>query len=274
MTAHAATHPPAPLSAFDARGIVGVLTDIDDTLTTDGRLTPDAYSALCSLARAGIRVVPVTGRSAGWAHMVAKTWPVAAVVAESGGLYLYVDPADGRLHQRMHASAERVNADRARLRSCAQRVMAAVPGLAPASDNAYRLVDLALDYCEELPRVPPAEVERAMKMFRDAGFSARASSVHVNAWAGVFDKAPTALACLAERFGDAGPEAIARWAFIGDAPNDASMFAAFPNSVGVANILPHLASLPRPPAYVTRGASGEGFVEFARHLLAARAAVG
>jgi hypothetical protein len=272
MTANAAAHPPAPLGAFDARGIVGVLTDIDDTLTTDGLLTPDAYSALCSLARAGIRVVPVTGRSAGWAHMVAKTWPVAAVVAESGGLYLYVDPADGRLHQRMHASAQRVNADRARLLACAQRVMAAVPGLAPASDNAYRLVDLALDYCEELPRVPAAEVERAITMFRDAGFSARASSVHVNAWAGAFDKAPTALACLAERFGDAGPEAIARWAFIGDAPNDASMFAAFPNSVGVANILPHLATLPRPPAYVTRGASGEGFVEFARHLLAARAA--
>lgn len=261
---------PSPLERLDARGVVGVFTDIDDTLTTDGRLHADAYAALCALAAAGLHVVPVTGRSAGWAHMIVKTWPVAAVVAESGGLYLARDARSGRLLTRLHAHADTVAADRARLEDCARHVRAAIPGLAPASDNAYRLVDLALDYCEEVPRVAGADVERAIRMFVDDGFNARASSVHVNAWAGEFDKAPMALRVLDERFAG-GPGADPRaWVFAGDAPNDASMFAAFERSVGVANVLPHLAAMPAAPAFVTAGASGDGFIELARHLLAAR----
>ncbi len=259
-----------PLQALDASAIAGVFTDIDDTLTSDGRLTGEAYQALCALAAAGIVVVPVTGRSAGWAHMIAKTWPVRAVIAESGGLYLARDPASGRLLQRLHDDEARVRADRVRLAAHASRVLAAIPGLAPASDNAYRLVDLALDHCEEVPPLPPAQIARALDLFRAAGFSARASSVHVNAWAGDFDKGPMAHRLLADCFGG-GPLADAgRWAFIGDAPNDASMFTDFVHSVGVANITPHLGRLPAPPAYLTRGRSGEGFAEFVRHLLAAR----
>jgi len=257
-----------PLAALDARGLVGVLTDVDDTLTTGGRLTADAYQALEALHDAGLRIVPVTGRSAGWAHMIARTWPVDAVVAESGGLYLHRRGAGCAIGCRFHAPREQVEADRTRLAECAARVLRAVPGLAPASDNAYRLVDLALDYSEEVPRVPDAEVQRAMAMFREAGFQARASSVHVNAWAGTFDKAPTSLACLRELFGDEGaPE---RWVFVGDAPNDESMFGAFVHSVAVANIRPHLPRLAHRPAHVTEASFGAGFRELAEHLLAAR----
>lgn len=259
-----------PLQAFDAAAIAGVFTDIDDTLTSDGRLTEQAYQALCALAAAGFVIVPVTGRSAGWAHMIVKTWPVRAVIAESGGLYLTRDPASGRLLQRFHGDEAQVRADRVRLAAHASRVLAAVPGLAPASDNAYRLVDLALDHCEEVPALPPAEVARAIGLFRGAGFSARASSVHVNAWVGDFDKGPMAHRLLDDCFGGGPLADPARWAFIGDAPNDASMFADFVHSVGVANITAHAERLPAPPAYVTRGRSGEGFVEFAQHLLASR----
>ena len=131
---------PSPLERLDARGVVGVFTDIDDTLTTDGRLHADAYAALCALAAAGLHVVPVTGRSAGWAHMIVKTWPVAAVVAESGGLYLARDARSGRLLTRLHAHADTVAADRARLEDCARRVRAAIPGLAPASTAAIDVV--------------------------------------------------------------------------------------------------------------------------------------
>ncbi len=202
--------------------------------------------------------------------MVVKTWPVQAVIAESGGLYLTRDPASGRLRQRFHGDEAQVRTDRARLAAQASRVLAAVPGLAPASDNAYRLVDLALDHCEEVPPLPPAEIARAIDLFRSAGFSARASSVHVNAWVGDFDKGPMAHRLLDERFGGSPLADPAHWAFIGDAPNDASMFADFVHSVGVANITAHLGRLPAPPAFVTRGRSGEGFAEFSRHLLASR----
>jgi HAD superfamily hydrolase (TIGR01484 family) len=261
-----------PLAELDATPILGVLTDIDDTLTTDGLLTAEAYAALCALKAAGFAVIPVTGRSAGWAHMIVKTWPVDAVVAESGGLYLHREPGTGRLASRYHAPAEDVARERARLAACAARVLRAIPGLREASDNAYRQVDLALDYCEEVPRVPEGEVARAIAMFRAEGFAARASSVHVNAWHGTFDKAPMALACLAERFAGSPLADPERWAFIGDAPNDASMFAAFRHSVAVSNILGTLDRFPERPAYLTAERSGAGFVAFARHLLRAQRA--
>ncbi len=258
-----------PLRELDAKGVVGVFTDIDDTLTTDGRMPAQAYDALERLAGVGLAIVPVTGRSAGWAHMAIHLWPVRAVVAESGGACVYCDPS-GRLQWLFHAPPEQVRRERERLAGVARQVLEAVPGLAPASDNPFRLVDLALDYCEEVERVPDARVAEAIRMFRDAGFSARASTVHVNAWSGDFDKAPMALRYLREVAGARLPEDLERWIFVGDAPNDVSMFEAFPLSVGVANILRFADRLPTPPAYVTEAASSAGFVELARHLLDAR----
>lgn len=268
----AAEHEPRPLSNLDARALSGVLTDIDDTLTTDGRLTADAFRALWELHEAGFKVVPVTGRSAGWAHMVMKTWPVDAVVAESGGLYLKRSGTSaGRGMERvLHTHAAQVRADRQALHDCALRIMAQVPGLREASDNAFRLVDYALDYCEEVERVEAAEVQRALEQFRAHGFSARASSVHINAWRGDFDKAPTAIRLLREVFSDCGGHALERWVFVGDAPNDASMFSAFPNTVAVANLRPQLDQLPDRPRFMTQASFGAGFVELARHLLDTR----
>ena len=52
------------------------------------------------------------------------------------------------------------------------------------------------------------------------------------------------------------------------------MFAHFPMSVGVANVRAFLDRLDTPPAFVTDGASGAGFVELARRVLAARGVAG
>ncbi len=257
------------LAELDARGVVGLFTDIDDTLTTDGRMPAAAYNALHRLANAGLRIVPVTGRSAGWAHMALHLWPVQAVVAESGGVCLYRDRAQ-RLCWLYHAAPQEIHGERARLATLANRIMREIPGLALASDNAFRLVDFALDYCEQVERVPDTLVARAVQMFRDEGFQARASTVHVNAWSGEFDKAPMALRYLRE--GGNPPEVSdpSRWVFVGDAPNDVSMFEAFTLSVGVANIVRFSARLSTPPAYLTQAAYAEGFVELAEYLLAAR----
>ena len=254
------------LEHWDAAGVTGVFTDIDDTLTTHGRLPAQAYDALERLHGAGVRIVPVTGRSAGWAHMAMHLWPVEAVIAESGGACIYRD-ACGRLQWVFHAPPKAVRQERERLAAVAQTVLQAVPGLAAASDNPFRLVDIALDYCEEVDRVPDDEVARALGMFRQAGFSARASTVHVNAWSGDFDKGPMALRYLREVAGERIPEDLARWVFIGDAPNDISMFETFPVSVGVANILRFEHRMTSLPTYVTRAQSAAGFVEFAQHLL-------
>ena len=108
-------------------------------------------------------------------------------------------------------------------------------------------------------------------MFRAKGFSARASSVHINALRGDFDKGPMSRRLLAEHFDDGNNSHLPeRWIFVGDAPNDASMFALFPRSVGVANILGSLDRLPVKPAFVTRQACGAGFVELAEVILRRR----
>lgn len=272
MTTRASATPTMQaLARFDARGVAGLFTDIDDTLTTDGRMPVAAYDALQRLANAGLPVVPVTGRSAGWAHMALHLWPVRAVVAESGGVCLYRDPAH-RLRWIYHAPPEQIHGERARLAALAARIMREIPGLALASDNAFRLVDFALDYCEQVERVPDALVARAVRMFRAEGFQARASTVHVNAWSGEFDKAPMALRYLREAGLPPDQADASRWAFVGDAPNDVSMFEAFPRSVGVANILRFREQLGVAPAFVTRAAYADGFVELAGHLLAARGA--
>jgi HAD superfamily hydrolase (TIGR01484 family) len=259
-------HRASPLAAMPRLHLAGLLTDIDDTLTTHGRLAASTSRALEDLHDAGLRIVPVTGRSAGWAHMILKTWPVDAVVAESGGLYLARD-ANGRLREVLHAPAAEVARDRARVLARARALLAAWPGLAEASDNAYRRVDVALDWCEEVEPAAPAVVSAVIDGLREAGFAARASSVHVNAWSGDFDKAPMALRCLRECWGIDASQARAQWLFVGDAPNDASMFEAFPLSVGVANIGPVLPALPVAPAWITTASHGAGFEELAARLL-------
>ncbi|MGE0312185.1 MAG: HAD family hydrolase [Lautropia sp.] len=261
-----------PLETFDAGAITGLFTDIDDTLTRGGKLPATVYTMLERLAAAGIAIVPVTGRSAGWAHLILHHWPVHAVVAESGGILIHRD-ARGRPCWLWHDTPERVAADRARIETLAAQVLRETPTLAPANDNAFRLVDVAIDHCETLASpAPPADIARAIARFEAAGFRARASSVHINVWHGDFDKAPMALRYLAEIRGETDAAAADRWAFVGDAPNDESMFAAFGHSVAVANLLPHRDALAALPAYVTRASHGEGFVELAAHLLAARAA--
>jgi HAD superfamily hydrolase (TIGR01484 family) len=258
-----------PLSEFDPHGIRGVLTDIDDTLTRDGRLPAEVYSAIARLVAAGIAVVPVTGRSAGWAHLIAHHWPVEAVVAESGGLCLHRDGL--QLRWTYHDSRARISDDRARLAQCAQRVLAAIPTLRIADDNAFRLVDYAIDHAESVvPAADPAQVAAAIAMIRGEGFQARASSVHINAWCGDFDKAPMARHYLEAILGLSPAEIVDGWCFIGDAPNDESMFAAFPRSVGVANLAPEADRLTHRPRWLTTASHGEGFTEFAEHLIAGR----
>ena len=255
-----------PVDRLDRAGLRGIFTDIDDTLTTGGKLPARVYAALERLRDAGFTIVPVTGRSAGWAHLVLHHWPVEAVVAESGGLCLYRD-AGGIPRWLYHDDPQRIVADRIRMEDVAKKVMARIPELALANDNAFRLVDFALDHCETVPQVTGERIDEAIAMFRGEGLQARASSVHINVWRGDFDKAPMALRYLREVRGASLPDECAHWLFVGDAPNDASMFAAFARSVGVANLAEVADRLPVTPPYLTQASHGDGFVELAEHLL-------
>jgi HAD superfamily hydrolase (TIGR01484 family) len=263
-----------PLDSFPVaarRRIRGVFTDIDDTLTTEGRLTAAAYGALERLRAAGFLVVPITGRPAGWCDHIARMWPVDAVVGENGAFYFRYDAPARKLVKRFLApDAERV-ANRRRLEAVGDRILAA-PGAALASDQLYREADLAIDFCEDVPPLPRSDVDHVVALFAEAGATAKVSSIHVNGWFGNYDKLGMTRILLRECFAvdlDAERDAFV---FAGDSPNDAPMFEFFPHAVGVANIADFADRLTALPAYVTRNRCGAGFVELADALLAARAA--
>lgn len=252
--------------------IVGVLADIDDTITTAGRLSAVAYTALERLQAAGIRVIPVTGRPAGWCDHIARMWPVDAVVGENGAFWMRYDRGARRLRTVFvgHPPADR----QSRIEKLAAEILAAVPGCALASDQFCRIADLAIDFCEDVTPLPRAAVDAIVQRMEGAGMRAKVSSIHVNGWFGDYDKLSTTRRMLAEEF-DVSLEAEAerqRWVFVGDSPNDVPMFGFFPNSVGVANVLDFADRLEAKPAWITGARSGAGFVELSEALLAARKA--
>lgn len=262
------------LSATLAR-LRGVLCDIDGTITTAGRLGARAYDALERLQQAGLLVIPVTGRPAGWCDLIARFWPVDAVVGENGALYFRYDHGRRRMVRRFARSDDERARDRERLRAIGADVLRAVPGAAIAADQGYRDTDLAIDYSEDVVPLPAAEVERIHALLTARGLTAKISSIHVNAWFGMHDKLSMTRRLMAEQFGVDLDAERDGYAFIGDSPNDEPMFAYFPHSFAVANIAPFAGALRHPPAHViAEGEEGDGFALFAERVLAARRSAG
>ena len=262
--------PIASWPVSDRRGIRVVLADIDDTMTSSGKLPAASYQALWDLHDAGIAVIPVTGRPAGWCDLICRQWPVAGVVGENGAFAFYLE--GDRLQSVFHPSAPEPKANRERLAAIADEVYREVPGTRPAKDQFSRLFDVAIDFREEPPLLGFDVAEEIKAIFEHHGARAKVSSIHVNAWFGDYDKLSMARRFLAERLRldiDV-PRENAAAAFCGDSPNDEPMFAAFENSVAVANIAPFVDLLEHPPSSVTSLESARGFVELVRSLLSTR----
>ena len=255
------------LDELDPAGIRGLFFDIDDTLTTEGRLTAQAYSALERWKAAGKIAVPITGRPAGWCDHIARMWPVDAVIGENGAFYFYYDPAARKLQKHFLYDEPTRIANRARMAAVRDHILASVPGCALASDQLYREADLAIDFCEDVPALGLAGAERIAALMREAGMTAKISSIHVNGWFGDYDKLGMTLTFARERLGIELDPSGEGFAFAGDSPNDAPMFAFFRNSVGVANVRRYEALLAAKPAFITRGEAGTGFAELVTRLL-------
>jgi HAD superfamily hydrolase (TIGR01484 family) len=269
----AAVRTPQPLAQAPAAVLAGIgmlLTDIDDTLTTGGRVTREAYEALWRAHDAGLRVVPVTGRPAGWCDAIARQWPVEGVVGENGALYYRVTP---RGMTRVYAQDATLRAaNRRRLEAIRDAVLAEVPGCAVAADQPFRLFDLAIDFREDVPPLSRADVARIVACFTRAGATAKVSSIHVNGWFGAFDKLTMSRRLIADLDGAPPESHPAAYAFCGDSPNDEPLFAAFQQtSCAVANIADFLADLRHPPAWIAGGVGGAGFAEVVDAILRARA---
>ncbi len=159
-----------------------------------------------------------------------------------------------------------------RLAAIGERILSAVPGAALASDQLYREADLAIDFCEDVPALPRADVDRIVALMEAEGMTVKVSSIHVNGWFGRYDKLTTTRTLFAEVFAVDLDRDRERYVFAGDSPNDAPMFAYFPNAVGVANVRAFADRIATLPAYVTQAEAGAGFVELASALVAGRSA--
>lgn len=242
-----------------------LLTDIDDTLTDEGRLGPEAYQALWKLTENNIHVIPVTGRPAGWCEMIARVWPVAGVIGENGGFYFRY--ANKKMIRHFVFDDQTQAQNRKKLSQIQTEVLAQIPGTAIASDQFCRLMDLAIDFCEDVPAIPKSEVQKIVSLFQKHGAQAKVSSIHVNGWFGKYDKLTQTLNFLEKEFGISAEEAKKVCAFSGDSPNDEPMWNYFPHGFAVANIKNFWNDINSKPTYVASKNGGLGFQEIAEALL-------
>ena len=249
---------PRPIDEFETpSNLLGVFCDIDDTLTVNGRLVPEVLAIMGQAQQAGLRIVPITGRPGGWVDHIARAWPVDGVVGENGGLWFWFD---GTKLQRRFLQTESTRAtNRAKLDTLAVEILNNVPGTALASDQPYRDLDLAIDFCEDVPALDSSAVDAIVTEFHRAGATAKVSSIHVNGWFGSFDKLVGVQRFHQDRWGT--PIDFSRWAFFGDSANDEPMFKAFPHSIGVANVADFFDRMDHHPTWITAGHGGHGFVE-------------
>lgn len=258
---------PRPISEADLQRVEAVFTDVDGTLTSHDRLASGTIAAIERLDAAGVKVVLVTGRSAGWGECWARTLPVHGVIVENGGMYFAREGA--RTVKRYVQSAAERDRNRLKLRNDVQAAMAAVEGARLSSDSAWREIDLAIDYNEEV-RLGGEAAGRLEAFLHVRDVQAVRSSVHVNCWIGGFDKATTVRQFLRDEWNVEPREGDDRFVYAGDSFNDAPLFAAFPLSVGVANVVDVLDRIDSPPKFVTPSREGAGFRELAEAILARR----
>jgi HAD superfamily hydrolase (TIGR01484 family) len=253
-----------PIEQADFSRVEAVFTDVDGTLTSAGRLHATTLGALEALVIAGVKVVLVSGRPAGWGEAWARQLPVSGVIVENGGLYfawrrsklvrVYAEP-EGERQRNRNALARHVSA-----------AMKAVPGAKLSSDSVYTEVDLAIDYAEDAA-LGDAAAEKLERFLMKRGVNAVRSSVHVNCWMGNFDKASMVRAFVKREW--KRPLAPEAFVYVGDSLNDAPMFGAFELSVGVANVRDVADVIETKPRFVTTAREGEGFEELAQRVVMA-----
>ena len=261
--------------------LLGVLTDIDDTLSTEGEVPAQVVQALAALRAAGLHAIPVTGRPVGWSVPFAQAWPVDAIVAENGAVALL--PAEenkgqigserlpskrGQLSKIYQQGAAVRSANFVRMQQVLAQIEAVVPGARRATDSAGRETDIAIDH-SEFTQLPQAQMDQCVQLMRAAGMSATVSSIHINGWFGAHNKWEGARWIVRTLFGRVLEDETDRWVYVGDSTNDQVMFQHLPHSVGVANIARFVPQLQYLPRYVTEGERGSGFAEMVHHLLAA-----
>ena len=247
-----------------------VLTDVDDTLTWEGKLPPETLIALSHLQSAGIKVVAVTGACAGWCDHIAQLLPVDAVIGENGAFIL--EKKQGQLTLQADVDRQQLKQQQARLKAQVLDILQDYPQLNLTLDQSYRLCEVSIDIGQNCPQVDRSIVEAILSKIKKLGANATASSIHINAWYGEHSKKITSLRFLQQK-GLSESEILTQCCYVGDSLNDQQMFSTLPNSVGVANLSHYWNQLIAHPSILMTEPGGYGFAEFTKQLLQLKSTV-
>ncbi len=250
----------------------GILTDIDDTFTTHGKLTVAALDAVSRVRAAGLKVIAVTGRPTYWTLPLLRLCSFDAVIAENGASAFWLD-SSGRQQSLFYADAQTRQQHRQRLQAFALTMQQHFPDIHIAEDAPQRVGDLAFDIGENIAPIPLPRLQAVAALIQAEGLYATTSSIHAHASVMPFSKQSMSRRVLQQAFGVDDETARRQYVFIGDSANDASMFGHYPLTVGVANVRRFLDRFDAHPAYVTQREYGAGFVELADAILDARQVV-
>jgi HAD superfamily hydrolase (TIGR01484 family) len=255
---------PKPISEFKSK-IKFVLSDLDDTITKDGRVPSDSYSALWKLHESNVKTIIVTGRPAGWCEMMARTWPIDGVIGENGAFFFRY--TNKQMKRFFAVSPDLIENQTAKLEIIKNEILQKIPNSKISSDQFCRMFDLAVDICEDIPPLSKSETQEILSIFEKHGAQAKLSSIHVNGWFGNYDKLTTAKQVLTNEFGLSTEQIQSSCVYAGDSPNDEPLFSFFENAVGVRNIEPYLPILKSKPKYITVHEAGLGFQELTNKII-------
>jgi HAD superfamily hydrolase (TIGR01484 family) len=230
-----------------------VATDMDGTLTIDEKFTPELLQAFDRLTQAGIAIVIVTGRSAGWVSAIAHYLPIYGAICENGGLFYSGEL--GELVEYLVPIAD-ITQHRQRLAMMFQQLQTSFPAIQPASDNAFRLTDWTFD----VTGLSQLDLAKMAQECESAGWGFTYSTVQCHIKLPTQEKAIGLHQVLKTHFPIITPAQVVT---VGDSPNDVTLFdrANFPNSVGVANLQPYLDQIAHHPQFITALPGGKGFGE-------------
>ena len=245
-----------------AQKITSLLFDLDGTFVTGNNLSSEAFLALERIREKGIKAIAVTGRPAGWCDLIARWWPVDSVVGENGA-FSYSKRND-KMHRMSFHNLDEQPKYRDRLNSLFQDLLLEFPDIKLASDQQFRLWDLAIDIAEESQISMDKSIQIA-EYCRKKGAMAEISNIHVNVWFGEYNKQGMSLKVLSDS-GLKKDDAL----YVGDSPNDSPMFGFFDLSVGVSSVLNYKNIMKHHPLYLTENDGSKGFIELVEYIISTK----
>ncbi|XQS16453.1 HAD-IIB family hydrolase [Citrobacter telavivensis] len=248
----------------ELRDIRFVLTDMDETLTYQGRLQARTYESLERLQDAGITVIPVTAASAGWADQMARMWPVDGVIAENGGVF-FTRKVGTHDVERIYWHEDEFLKIRQRLTRIQGKIKNVLPWVQISDDQDFRLTSIAF-------KLPDSSVQTKQLVDELNKYDCKytINNLWVLGWLGNYDKLVMSRRILSQFYDLEEQDEQALVYYSGDSLNDASMFKFYKKSLGMSTVKRVAKEMPALPSWISNFPGGEGFVDGARRILNAK----